>query len=137
MRVFADTNVVVDFLAKRGEFYAPASTLFEMARQGSVTCIVSSLTIINCAYVLRKHFGKELTLHKLRKLSETIEISPVDSDTIAQAFREEGNDFEDAVQYRSALACHADVIITRDKKGFQSFHIPTFTPEEFIRKCTS
>lgn len=42
--------------------------------------------------------------------------------------------FDDAVQYLSSLTYHPDVIITRDKKGFNDFDILVMTPAEFISK---
>ena len=43
-------------------------------------------------------------------------------------------DYEDAVQYLLALPYHPDLIITRDKKGFQNFDVLVLTPAEFISK---
>jgi len=45
------------------------------------------------------------------------------------------NDFEDAVQYLSALPYHPDMVITRDKKGFNDLDILVMTPAEFVQKA--
>ena len=39
------------------------------------------------------------------------------------------------MQYLSALPCHPDVIITRDKRGFDNFDILVMTPAEFVNKA--
>ena len=38
------------------------------------------------------------------------------------------------VQYRAALAAHADILVTRDKDGFVNATIPVMTPTEFLLK---
>lgn len=54
MKIFLDTNVMVDFCAEREPFYSNAATIIEMGHNGNVSLIVSSLTLVNIAYVLRK-----------------------------------------------------------------------------------
>lgn len=44
-------------------------------------------------------------------------------------------DYEDAVQYLSALTHHPDLVITRDKKGFNDFDILVMTPAEFVKRA--
>ena len=43
--------------------------------------------------------------------------------------------YEDAVQYLSALPYHPDIVITRDKKGFNDLGILVMTPAEFVQKA--
>ena len=43
-------------------------------------------------------------------------------------------DYEDAVQYLSSLPHHPDVIITRDKRGFNDFGILVMTPAGFVQR---
>lgn len=135
MKVFVDTNVAVDYLTRRGDFYRPASIIFDMARRGMVVCVVSSLTIVNCAYVMRKHFGKEETLNMLREFMRTVDVSPIDKAVLARAMESRPYDFEDAVQYFSSETKGVDVIITRDEKGFCNCETPVMQPSEFLRNC--
>lgn len=44
MKIFLDTNVMVDFCAEREPFYSNAATIIEMGHNGNVSLIVSSLT---------------------------------------------------------------------------------------------
>jgi len=41
-------------------------------------------------------------------------------------------DFEDGLQYYSAIENSQDIIITRDLKDFKGSKIPVMTPEEFL-----
>lgn len=135
MRIFIDTNVVVDFLTHRSDYYEPAASIFQLAKVDAVSCIVSSLTIINCAYLMRKIYGKQDTLQRLALFMRLLNVSAIDQSVIEQAMQSEPYDFEDAVQYHSSLLEQADLIITRDKKGFRDFPIPVMTPIEFLQNC--
>ena len=122
MRIFLDTNVMVDFCAEREPFYSDAAAIIEMGYDGKITPIASSLTFVNIAYVLRKVKPREL-------------VSPIDRQVISFASASRTRDFEDAVQYFSALQANADLIITRDAKGFADFDLPVMTPAEFLARC--
>lgn len=137
MRVFLDTNVVVDFFGHREPFFAAAASIIDMAIREEITLVVSSLTFINAAYILRRALGKEATSRKLVQLSAISEISHIDGHIIKDALRRDTRDFEDCVQYLSAIQGEAEVIVTRDKTGFTDLGGITLTPEEFLEKCRS
>lgn len=54
MNVFLDTNVVLDFMGERKGFFASASTIFSLIEDRTIHASMSALTIINCAYILKK-----------------------------------------------------------------------------------
>ena len=135
MNVFIDTNVVVDFLGKREGFFESAAMIFQMQKDGKINAVVSSLTIINCAYILRKVFSREVMLDKVEKLCKTFSISAIDKTTLVEALERRPYDFEDTVQYISALPYKPDIVITRDKRGFLDLEVPIMTPDEFIAEC--
>lgn len=135
IRALIDTNVLLDHLAKREEFYKDAAVVFSMANDGYITGIVSSLSIVNCAYVLPKHYDGQAVLEQIKEMLRIFTISNVDANTLEEAANLAPYDYEDAVQYLSALPYHPDVIITRDKKGFNDFDILVMTPTEFVNKA--
>ena len=44
------------------------------------------------------------------------------------------SDFEDAMQCASAMACNADVIVSRNVKDYQNSPIRTVTPEQLLQE---
>ena len=62
-------------------------------------------------------------------------ISNVDASVLEHAATLKPYDYEDAVQYLSALPYHPDMVITRDKNGFNDLDILVMTPAEFIQKA--
>ena len=138
MKVFLDTNVVVDFSAEREPFYEDAATFYEdaatiidMAYHKETSLIISSLTIVNMAYVMRKVKAREQVTEKIKQLMALCIVSPINKQVINDAIASRPSDFEDAVQYFSALQAGADLIITRDANGF----MPVMTPAEFLARC--
>ena len=132
---FLDTNVVIDFYGKRDGFFEDASLIFQMQKEGRLNATISSLTVVNCAYILGKAFSKEVMLKKVEELCRLFQVSGIDRTTIVSALEMKPYDFEDAVQYLLALPYQPDIIITRDKKGFSAMETPTMTPAEFIAIC--
>lgn len=135
MKVFLDTNVVLDFLGERDPFYQDALRIITMARVvNQIDITISSLTVINVAYILRRSFSKDIVISKLKSFLAICDISAIDKQIIIEAINTESYDFEDKVQQLSAVSADADIIITRDEKGFSDCEIPVFTPSEFMRK---
>ena len=130
-----DTNVLLDHLAHRDGFFQDAAVIFSMVDEGKLIGIVSSLSIVNCAYVLPKHYDGNAVLEQIKTMLRMFTISNVDASVLEQAATLEPYDYEDAVQYVSALPYHPDLVITRDKKGFNDLDILVMTPAEFVQKA--
>lgn len=122
------------FLILYAEFYKDASEVFVMHERGDIDCVISALTIINCAYVMRMIFLKSEINAVIEWLCGSFSVSSIGRDNIMDAVRKDSYDFEDIVQYYSALSYHPDVILTRDKKGFSDLNIPVMTPAEFLER---
>ena len=71
MNVFLDTNVVVDLLGERKPYFDDAAYIVEMHKKGLIHAVVSTLTIVNCAYIIRKAYSEEVMLDKVKKLCNT------------------------------------------------------------------
>jgi len=68
---------------------------------------------------------------------KTCQVTPVDSQTIDESIASDFEDFEDAMQYYSALREHADIIITRNKEDYEASQIPVFEPQELLDLITA
>lgn len=135
MNVFLDTNVIIDFMGEREGFFDNAAAIFAMIEDKRITASASALTIVNCAYILKKCFSSEIMLEKVGMLCEMLNVTPIDRNQLMDAVQLRPYDYEDAVQYLSSLPSRPDVIITRDKRGFSSFDILVMTPAEFVQKA--
>lgn len=132
-RVFIDSDIILDVLAQREEFYTHAAKLFTLLDQGEVVGFTSPIVFANLHYILRKMKSKEYALQSLTKLKSLISILPVDARIIDLALVSNFNDFEDAIQYYTAKSCEINFIITRNKKHYKPGKISVCTAEEYLK----
>jgi len=133
MRLFLDTNVVIDLLGVREPFYRSAALISTLADSRKVTVVASSITYTTCEYVLSKYMRRESVIHKLRHFKLISQVANVDDAVIGKALQSDFTDFEDAVQYHSAVGADCQIIITRDSQHFKKSALPVMTPDEFLR----
>ncbi len=119
MRIFWDTNVMLDLLGERAPFYIPAAKIATLADKKEVKIIVSPLSFATISFILTKYEGLEKTKNKLRKFKVLAEIGELDEQIIEKGLNSDFPDFEDSLQYFSALQTDCDIIITRNGKDFK------------------
>lgn len=132
-KVFLDTNIVVDFLCERGEFYLPAARIVVKAYRKEIELCCSSLTFATASYLMGKSkLDSAAIFQKIASFCTLCTPTIVDQITIDEALHSEFTDFEDAMQYFSARRFGADVIITRNKSDFEKSQIPCYEPTEYL-----
>lgn len=132
--VFVDTDIVLDLLARREPFYAAAARLFSLAETGDLGLSVSSLTFANLFYLLRKQVSARHAQEVLRDFKQLVTVLPVDDVVVEQALNAGFTDFEDAIQYFSALSAGCTVLLTRNGRHYKKAAISIFTAEAFLRQ---
>ena len=133
-KIFVDTDVVFDLLAKREPFYTYAAQLFTNADKQEVTIYVSSLCFGNLNYILSKHKSAIEARKILSRFKVLVTILPVDDKIIELALNSDFKDFEDAIQYYCAIENGINILITRNLKDFKPVRIPVLTAEEFVKQ---
>ena len=135
MKVFLDTNVLIDFLTARGPFGPNARAIVRMCNgSNSVRGCFSSLSACDIAYILRNQFPYEVLWGQILALGSILEMLDTRAAEVKAALAGDDVDFEDAVQRICAVENGADFIITRDKDGFVNATIPVMSPTEFLDK---
>lgn len=131
-RIFLDTNVILDLLGERVPFFDSIAKVATLADQKKLAIIVSPLSFTTIDYVLNKYESSKSVLNKLRKFKIICEVCEVNEETIDKALNTNFKDFEDAVQYFTALQSNCSIIITRNGKDFKNSTIPIMTAEEYL-----
>jgi len=132
-RVFVDTDIIYDLLAKREPFYQAAARLFTLADEGKIQIFISSLSIANIHYMLSKEKKSSFEAKQiLRKFKLLVQIAPLNEKIIDLALNSEFNDFEDAIQYYSALQNEIEILLTRNLKDYKKAQITVLTAQDFI-----
>ncbi|WP_088654479.1 type II toxin-antitoxin system VapC family toxin [Geofilum rhodophaeum] len=132
-KLFVDTNIVIDLLSRREPFFEEAAELFSLADKKQVELSVSSLTIANTSYALLRQMDSNKAKLVLRKLRLILKVLPLDDKIIGLALNDETfSDFEDGLQYFTAIEDDQELIITRNLKDFKNSKLPTMTAKQFI-----
>ena len=131
--IFIDTNILMDVFGKREPFEAAGTRILSLSEDGEIQGYVSAISYNNLYYLLRRTINRSIALKRLIDLRDIVRVVALDQQIINQAIDSEFADFEDAIQYFSALHAHADCIITRNKKHFAHSDIPVLEPVEFLR----
>lgn len=133
-RLLVDTNIVIDLLSKREGFFQEAQELFTLADNKKVELFVSALTFANTHYLLSKYQKLDDARKTLIKFKVLVKVSPLDDKIVELALVSNFKDFEDAIQYHTALENGTDIIITRNKKDFKNSKLPVMTAKEYLKK---
>src|SRR5690242_34852 len=132
MNVFIDTNVLIDVIAKRKPFYADSARIWTLADEGRITGFISAISFTNIFYVVRKLKDQRTARRALSLLRTSFHPVACDEDVLDRALAVKFKDFEDAVQYISALAVQSDCLVSRNPIHFPSAaDCPVLTPVEF------
>ena len=131
-RLLVDTNIVLDLLAKRTEFITEAQELFTLSDKKKLKLYVSSLTFANTYYILSQKIKLDNARKILRKFKVLVEVLPMDDKIIDLSLESDFKDFEDAIQYHTAIENEVNMIITRNLKDFKTAEIPVLTAKDYI-----
>lgn len=131
-KVFVDTDVVLDLLAERIPFFHFSAVLFTFAEMKKLELYTSPLILANTFYILRKQLGNDEAKSALRKLRILLHVVDSSDSIIDKALNSDFSDFEDAVQYYTALEHGINVILTRNLREYKKTSVIVQTPEAYL-----
>jgi predicted nucleic acid-binding protein len=132
-KLFVDSDIILDLLAKREPHYTYSSRLFTLIDKKEIIAFTSPLIIANLHYLLKKMTSNASALKSLRKLKTFVNILPIDDKVIDQSLNSDFNDFEDANQYFTAVNNGLTLLLTRNKRDYKQSKISVLTAEEFLK----
>ena len=75
MKVFIDTNILIDFIARRGQFYYPAANLINLGIKGDIRLFATPLSYATCIFIAKKMLGYEGVVKAMQILDHYIQIT--------------------------------------------------------------
>jgi predicted nucleic acid-binding protein len=132
MQVLIDTNVILDAILQRGEFSRLARLLVRKHEEKLFQGFVSAAAITDVYFIVDKERKREFALLAVKKVVRMLTVVPVNLAIIESAFELPMDDFEDAVQAATAQDFGIDIVVTRDKTGFNNSGLHVYSPEEFL-----
>lgn len=133
MKLFLDTNVLLDILMESRPANYDSSTILQMVENGAVEAVLTTQSIIDASYVYTQQPKNPLGSFKdsIKYILSTVTVSQIDENNIKSAIRDSNDDFEDAVQIDCAIDAGCDSIISSDRKMKEKSRVPVYTPKEF------
>lgn len=132
MRLFVDTNLLLDVIAERDPFYASAARIWSMCETGVCEGFVSAISFNNVFYIVRRARNADVARKALVLMRDVFKSVAPDEQILNQAIDSDIRDFEDAIQFFSAQRAGSDYLLTRNVTDFPKTHQPILAPDEFL-----
>lgn len=135
MRIFLDANILVSVLNKEYPLFTVTSRILSLSDKKNFVLYTSPVCLAISFYFAEKKFKSAVAKNKVQVLCEHIHVASVNETSVLKTLQTPAiNDFEDGLEYYSALDSKCDCIITEDVDDFYFSKIEVLRSEEFFRK---
>ncbi|MCM1183680.1 MAG: PIN domain-containing protein [Roseburia sp.] len=135
MKIMCDTNIIIDVLLEREPFAEASCKVLSLCEEHKIDGFVSASAVTDIYYLVRKYsHSTDLAYKAIGKMLEIVKVCSVTNNDILTAFQRKAKDFEDCLMATCAKSIRCDYIITRNKKDFEEFDIPSLTPVELLQQ---
>jgi len=137
MRVYFDTNIVVDILLKREPFFITSFEVLTRVAKGYAEGFIGANAIVDIFYIVNKNLkNRDETINSIFDVLEILSIADTTAQDIYNAKHLDMPDYEDAVVAAIALRENASCIVTRNTADYANSPVPAITPEDFIARLS-
>lgn len=134
MRVFLDTNILLDIVEQRMPHYTASQAVLDECDQRGFEIFVAWHGLATVFYITAKKRGEPYAMQMIRDLLSWATVATVGQDEAQEALGYGITDYEDALIAAAASAANSDWLITRDETGFSKGPVPAVNPTDFIQK---
>lgn len=132
MRVLLDINIILDVAFQRPGKPASSQVIARCGREHEAWLAWHSLATL--AYLIERQQSAPFAREFMRGLLGWADVAVTQHADAVQALDWPMPDYEDALQAAAAVACGAQVILTRNGRDFKGSPVPAMTPEAFIKQ---
>ena len=131
-KLFIDSDVILDLILQRDDHFELAQNLFAQYQQGKCILYTSSIVLANMHFIIRKLHDVKFANSSILFVNKHFKIIDANNEDIESAIQSKFSDFEDGVQYFSALRSRKiDALVTRNVKDYKHALLPVFTPKQW------
>lgn len=135
MKIFVDANVLVAVLNHQYPLFTHAARILSLVEAARYEVYTSPICLAIAFYFAEKQSGTLRAKEKIALLSEKLKITYTGGETVKLAAHNSAvHDFEDGLEYYSAVLSGCDTIITEDMEDFYFSEIPVYNCEGFIKE---
>jgi predicted nucleic acid-binding protein len=138
MRVFIDANILVATLNREYPLFNWSARVLSLHGNHNIQLFTSPLCLAIAFYFATKKSGETTAKKKIELLCQNIGITTVNQEITEKAIKNQKiKDFEDGLQYYSALNQKCDVILTEDQHDFYFSEIEVLGCEVFLKQLSA
>lgn len=135
MKVFLDANVLVAVLNKEYPLFSFASRILSITEKKNFQVFTSPICLAIAFYFAEKKSGATLAGKKIATLVSHIQIAPTNKEAVLKTINNKKIiDFEDGLEYYSALESDCQTIVTEDQADFHFSEIEVLNCREFMER---
>ena len=130
MRLFIDTNILIDLLDTEREEHENAVTFFSIAKANGVHLFTTGDVIATAAYYVN---NAAVFSQMMAKMNPFLRILPMTNDILSKVNERKHPDYEDLMHIVCAEENGMSAIMTRDKKHYERYtHLPILSERDFL-----
>jgi predicted nucleic acid-binding protein len=133
MKVFLDANILVSVLNKEYPVFTFSSRVLSLTEGSKYKFYTSPICLAIAYYFAGKKCGNVQARHKIDLLISKLQITTVNEKTVSDtSSNKKIHDFEDGLQYYSAIHSGCKCIVTEDLNDFYFSEIEVLTSRQFL-----
>jgi len=158
MRIYLDTNVVIDFINPKRDGHDRANHILTLAMDRQFEVWISPLQLTQILRNQHRAFKRIVSktplkldqgelgqlakgvyqnaVNNLKTTLSVCHLATIEPEMILATFRSDWNDLEDCLQHEIAKSVAADYLLTNNKNDFQRSTVPVLSPGEFLELLT-
>ncbi len=122
-------------MLERRTGYESSLRLIEAAKEGNISGCISALSVPILWSIAERNLSESDAKEVTKSVIGGFSIVALDPEILNKSFKSNISDFEDAIQFYSAVKGKCRYLITRNKRDFiEKSRISILTPEEFLSK---
>ncbi|OYW74907.1 MAG: hypothetical protein B7Z37_15745 [Verrucomicrobia bacterium 12-59-8] len=134
MRVFLDTNILLDIVEQRMPFYTASQAVLNECDQRGFEISVAWHGLATLFYITAKRRGQAFAMQMMRDLLNWATVATVGQNEAQAALAYGIADYEDAMVAAAATASGSAWLITRDEAGFTNSPVAPISPDAFLQQ---
>lgn len=133
MKIFVDANLLVAVLNRQYPLFSYAARILSLAGTSNYEIYTSPICLAIAFYFAEKKSGSQQAKNKIAILSQKLKITTTDFEVVKRTAENPAiYDFEDGLEYYSALHVACDMIVTEDISDFYFAEIPVYNSSSFL-----
>lgn len=138
MKIFLDANIIVSVLNKEYPLFTYSSRILSLAGSKKFSVYTSPVCLAIAFYFAEKKFKSKLAKEKIAIMCKHINIAGTSSSAVLKSIANIAVvDFEDGLEYYSAVESKCDCIITEDVNDYYFADLEVVSSNDFFLKYMS